>query len=77
MLKNPYSTIFVVAFKDKKVDARTKLAKSVKKERRDRETKKIPDYQLTDWVRDMIQGQRLEIKSAGLAFVDRPYRKRS
>ncbi len=43
------STVLVVAYKDKKVDARTKLAKNIKKFGEVLTTKKIPEYQMNDW----------------------------
>lgn len=63
------STVFVVAYKDKKVDARTKLAKTLKKNGEILSTKKVPDYQLVEWTRDMVRGKGYEITPQALQLL--------
>lgn len=55
--QNPlYSTLLVVAYKDKKLDARTRFAKLVKEKAEVFSTKKIYDSALPDWVNKMVNG---------------------
>ncbi len=63
------STILVVAFKEKKVDARTKLAKNLKKNGEIVTTKKVPEYQMTDWAKEMIRGKGFEINPKALLLL--------
>ncbi|MBO9620090.1 MAG: DNA polymerase III subunit delta [Niabella sp.] len=48
------STIFIVAYKDKKLDARTKFAKLVKEKSEFLSTKKIYDNALPEWVNNLV-----------------------
>lgn len=55
--QNPlHSTVLVVAYKDKKLDARTKFAKLVKEKAEVLVTKKMYDSALPDWVNKMVNG---------------------
>src|SRR5580704_8150297 len=55
-IENPQpSTVFVVAYKEKKVDGRSRLAKILKEKGEVLSTKKLYDNQLPDWARDLIQ----------------------
>ncbi len=64
------STIFIVAYKDKKVDARTKLAKNLKKNGEVLFTKKIPDYQLSDWIKEMVRGKGFDISPGAVQMLN-------
>lgn len=64
---NPLSsTVFVVSYKDKKVDARTKFAKTLKSKGEVFSTKKLYDNQLPDWANNMIQHHGLTISPKAL-----------
>ena len=66
------STVFVVSYKDKKVDGRTKFAKVLKEKGVFVSTKKMYDNQLPDWTQEMVQSKGLSISPKGLALlVDR------
>jgi DNA polymerase-3 subunit delta len=71
-IQNPLSsTVFVVSYKDKKVDARTKFAKALKQKGELLTTKKIYDNQLPEWTEQMISGLGLTINhNALLLLVD-------
>lgn len=65
------STVFVVAYKEKKLDARTKLAKVVKQNGELLSTKKIYDSKLPEWTLQMVQQQGYTIsQKAVLLLVD-------
>jgi DNA polymerase-3 subunit delta len=65
------STVFVVGYKDKKLDARTKFAKTVKQHGELFSTKKIYESQLPEWTQQMIAGFGLSINhNALLLLVD-------
>ena len=69
-IENPLSsTIFVVSYKDKKVDGRTKLAKLLKEKGVLITTKKIYDNQLPEWTQEMIESKGLSISPKGLALL--------
>ena len=56
-IQNPlYSTILVIAYKDKKLDARTKFAKLVKEKAEVLTTKKMFESALPDWVNKLVNG---------------------
>lgn len=63
------STVFVVAYKDKKVDGRTNLAKFVKKNGEVFTSKKIYDSQLPEWTRDMILAKGYQITPQALQLL--------
>lgn len=63
------STVFVVSYKDKKVDGRTKFAKTLKEKGVFISTKKIYDSQLPDWTQDLLRSKELTISPKGLALL--------
>lgn len=71
-VENPLSTtIFVVAHKEKKVDGRSKLAKSLKQHAVVITTKKLYDNQLPEWANEQIQSKGYTIsKKALMLLVD-------
>jgi DNA polymerase-3 subunit delta len=69
-VENPLSsTIFVVAYKNKKVDGRTKFAKTLKDKAVLVSTKKIYENQLPDWTQELVQSKGLTITPKGLALL--------
>lgn len=65
------STVFVVCYKDKKLDARTKFSKTVKQNGEILTTKKIFESQLPEWVNQMVESKGLSIQhNALLMLVD-------
>lgn len=60
------STVLVVSYKEKKVDARTKFAKTLKKNSEILSTAKLRDYELPGWISQYIQQQGLSISQKGL-----------
>jgi DNA polymerase-3 subunit delta len=69
-IDNPLSsTIFVVSYKDKKVDGRSKLAKTLKQKGELLTTKKIYDNQLPDWANQMVQQHGLTINQRALLML--------
>jgi DNA polymerase-3 subunit delta len=68
-VENPLnSTVFVVAYKDKKVDGRSKLAKLLKQKAVLITTKKIYDNQLPEWTQELLQSKLLSISPKGLVM---------
>ena len=63
------STIFVVSYKDKKVDGRSKLAKLLKEKGELLSTKKMYDNQLPEWVTELLQSRGLTIQQKALALL--------
>ncbi len=69
-IDNPLSsTIFVVSYKDKKVDGRSKLSKTLKQKGELLTTKKIYDNQLPDWANQMVQQHGLTINQRALLML--------
>jgi len=69
-IDNPLSsTIFVVSYKDKKVDARTKFAKLLKQKGEMVTTKKMYDNQLPQWANEMVEQHGLSINQKALALL--------
>jgi DNA polymerase-3 subunit delta len=65
------STIFIVSYKDKKVDGRTKFAKALKEKGVFVSTKKIYENQLPEWTQALLNSKGLSISPKGLLlFVD-------
>src|SRR5690242_14219420 len=57
-IDNPMpSTVFVVSYKEKKVDGRSKLAKLLKTKGELLTTKKMYDNQLPDWTTDLVHSK--------------------
>ena len=66
-IDNPLaSTIFVVSYKEKKVDGRSKLAKTLKSKGELLSTKKMYDSQLPEWVNQMVASHKLTIAPKAL-----------
>lgn len=63
------STIFVVSYKDKKVDGRSKLAKLLKEKGELLSTKKMYDNQLPEWVTELLLSRGLSIQQKALALL--------
>jgi len=63
------TTIFVVSYKDKKVDGRTKFAKTLKDKSVFISTKKIYESQLPEWTQELLQSKDLSISQKGLALL--------
>ncbi len=69
-VENPLtSTILVIAYKDKKIDGRTKFAKIVKEKGQLLSFKKLYDNQLPDWASSMIMSKGYTIKSKALMLL--------
>jgi DNA polymerase-3 subunit delta len=69
-IENPLtSTVFIVAYKDKKVDGRSKLAKLLKQKAVLITTKKIYDNQLPEWTQELLRSKELSISPKGLALL--------
>jgi DNA polymerase III subunit delta len=71
-VENPLgSTVFIVSYKEKKIDGRTRFAKLLKEKGVFITTKKIYDNQLPEWTQELLQSKGLSISPKGLAlFVD-------
>jgi len=63
------STVFVVSYKDKKVDGRSKLAKLLKDAGVLLSTKKMYDNQLPEWVTELCQSKGLTISPKAMSLL--------
>jgi DNA polymerase III subunit delta len=63
------STILVVAYKEKKLDARKKFAKLIKDKGVLMTTKKMYDSQLPEWTEELVQSKGLTISQKGLSLL--------
>jgi DNA polymerase-3 subunit delta len=63
------STVFVVSYKDKKVDGRSKLAKLLKDKGELLSTKKMFDNQLPEWVTGLLASKGLTINQKALSLL--------
>lgn len=69
-IDNPLpSTIFIISYKEKKLDARTRLAKLLKQKGEVFSTKKLYENQLPDWTSQMIQQKGLTITDRALLLL--------
>jgi DNA polymerase III subunit delta len=69
-VENPLpSTVFVVSYKNKKVDGRTKFARVLKEKGVLISTKKIYDNQLPEWIKELVESKGLAISAKGLALL--------
>lgn len=69
-IENPlHSTVLVVSYKEKKLDARKKFAKLIKEKGVLLTTKKMYDNQLPEWTQELLQGKGLTITQKGLALL--------
>jgi DNA polymerase-3 subunit delta len=63
------STILVISYKEKKLDARKKFTKTVKEKGVLFTTKKMYDRELPEWTQQMVQSKGLTITPKGLALL--------
>jgi DNA polymerase III subunit delta len=63
------STIFVVSYKEKKVDGRTRLAKLLKEKGVMLTTKKLYDNQLPEWTEELVQSKGHSISQKALMLL--------
>jgi DNA polymerase III subunit delta len=69
-VENPLpSTIFVVSYKEKTLDKRTKLYKTIKKEGEVFTSEKIRDYKMVEWVKDYVGQQEFEMTPKAIALL--------
>lgn len=69
-VENPLqSTVFIVSYKNKKVDGRTKFARLLKEKGVLVSTKKMYDNQLPEWTQELIQSKGLSVSSKGLSLL--------
>jgi len=69
-IENPLaSTVLVVSYKEKKLDARKKFAKTVKEKGVLVSTKKMYDRELPEWTQALVQSKGLTITPKGLALL--------
>jgi DNA polymerase III subunit delta len=69
-IENPLtSTIFVVSYKEKKVDGRTRLAKLLKEKGVVLTTKKLYDNQLPEWTEELVESKELSISQKALVLL--------
>lgn len=63
------STIFVVSYKEKTLDKRTKLYKTIKKGGEIFTSEKIRDYKLVEWVSDYVKSQEFSMSPKAIALL--------
>jgi DNA polymerase-3 subunit delta len=63
------STILIVAYKEKKVDGRSKLAKLLKEKAMLLSTKKLYDNQLPEWANELVKSKGYSISQKALALL--------
>ena len=69
-IDNPLSsTIFVVSYKEKKVDGRSKFSKLLKEKGEVYTTKKLYDNQLPDWTNDLVKSKGYTISNKALLLL--------
>jgi len=69
-VENPLaSTVFVVSYKEKKLDARKKFARLVKEKGVLVTTKKVYDREVPEWTQNLIHSKGLTITPKGLALL--------
>lgn len=69
-IDNPLSsTVFVVSYKEKKVDGRSRLAKILKEKGEVLTTKKMYDNQLPEWVNELVQAKGFTISQKALVLL--------
>ncbi len=67
---NPlHSTVFVVAYKDKKIDGRTNFARALKKNGELFQSKKIYESQLPEWAKEMVLAKGFDITPQALQLL--------
>jgi len=69
-IENPLSsTVLVVAYKEKKVDGRSKFSKVIRDKGEIFSTKKLYDNQLPEWVNSMVHQHGLDITQKALLLI--------
>lgn len=69
-INNPLSsTIFLVGYKDKKLDARTKFAKTIKEKGELLSTKKIYESKMPEWINNLVAEFGLSISQKALILM--------
>jgi DNA polymerase-3 subunit delta len=69
-IDNPLtSTIFVVSHKEKTIDKRKSLAKSIKKNGEILTSEKIRDYKLAEWLTGYLQTQQISMSAKAISLV--------
>ncbi|MDX2048920.1 MAG: DNA polymerase III subunit delta [Chitinophagaceae bacterium] len=69
-IENPLSsTVFVVSYKEKKVDGRSRLAKLLKQKGELLSTRKMYDNQLPDWTNQLVQSKGYGITQKALVLL--------
>src|SRR4030095_12082592 len=69
-IENPLaSTVFLVSYKEKRVDGRTRLAKLLKEKGVVLTTKKLYDNQLPEWTEELVQSKELNISQKALILL--------
>ncbi|MCW3093453.1 MAG: holA [Ferruginibacter sp.] len=63
------STIFVVSYKEKTLDKRTKLYKTIKKDGEVFTSEKVRDYKLAEWVTDYLKSQDFTMTSRAIGLL--------
>ncbi len=63
------STVFVVGYKDKKIDGRSKLAKTIKQKYEYFNSEKIKEWKLNEWVMEMINSLGFTINEMALRLL--------
>lgn len=63
------STILVVSYRDKKVDGRSKMAKSLKEKGEMLSTKKLYENQLPEWTTELVHSKGFTIKPKATALL--------
>lgn len=70
-IENPLSsTIFVVAYKGKTLDKRTKLHKLLKQSAELFNSEKIKDYKLQEWIAEFVKSKGYSINSKAVTLLD-------
>lgn len=63
------STIFVVSYKEKPLDKRTKLYKTIKKDGEIFTSEKVRDYKLVEWVTDYVKSQDFTMSAKAIVLL--------
>ncbi|HNN71861.1 MAG TPA: DNA polymerase III subunit delta [Ferruginibacter sp.] len=70
-IENPLpSTLFVVAYKGKSYDKRTKLYKLLKSNAEIFSSEKIRDYKLAEWIGELLQAKGFKMNSKAISLVE-------
>lgn len=64
-----HSTVLVIGYKEKKLDARKKFARLIKEKGELLSTKKMYESQLPEWTQELLQSKGLAITQKGLALL--------